>query len=208
MSIPKVKITEEIFNSIAHGLGAFAGIVALVLGIIFLNTSSSFKVAYIVYCSSLIILMLMSSIYHALKFTKASRVFQFIDHSSIFLLIAGSFTPFITFLFRGWQEGLLLGLVWLIAFAGIAVTVTLVLPKSMKITGVILYISFGWLALFLIPKIGMVAPSVIWLLLLGGILYTLGVIPFAIKKPFSHFTWHIFVIAAAFSHFLAILKLA
>jgi hemolysin III len=151
--------------------------------------------------------MLMSCLYHALKFTKAKSVFRFIDHSSIFLLIAGSFTPFIIYLFQGWQQGLILGLFWSLAVGGIVLTVTLVMPKSMKITGVLMYIIFGWLALLFIPKISMVTPGVLLLLLVGGLLYTFGIIPFAIKKPFSHFSWHLFVLAAACSHYFAIIKL-
>lgn len=203
----KSKVVEEIFNSVTHGLGAVAGIVGLVLGIIFIDSSVAFKTAYIIYCSSLIILMLMSCLYHALTFTKAKKVFRFIDHNSIFLLIAGSFTPFIIYLFKGWQQGVLLGFVWAIAVAGILITTLLVLPKDLKITGVLIYIAFGWLALFFIPKISHLSLAVISLLLAGGILYTVGTIPFAIKRPFMHFSWHLFVASAACTHFFAILKL-
>lgn len=207
MTNSKLKVTEEVFNSITHGLGAIAGIIGLILGLIFLNTSTALKTGYIIYCTSLIILMLTSCLYHALKFTKANKVFQFIDHSSIFLLIAGSFTPFIIYLFKGWQQGIILGLFWGLAIAGIVITITLVMPRSMKTTGVLMYIIFGWLALLFLPKIGMVTHPVLLLLFIGGILYTLGVVPFALKKPFAHFSWHLFVIAAACSHYFAIVKL-
>ncbi|MCX6728713.1 MAG: hemolysin III family protein [Candidatus Saccharibacteria bacterium] len=205
---PVVKIVEEIFNSITHGLGAIAAIVGLVLGVILMVSSISFKVGFIIYASSLIILMLSSTLYHALAFTKANKVFQAIDHSSIFILIAGSFTPFIIYLYKGWAEVFFLSAVWLIAATGIAVTTTLVLPRKMKLTGVILYIGFGWMGIFLIPKMGLVSSTVIWLLIIGGVLYTVGTIPFAFKKPFAHFSWHLFVIAAAAFQFFAIIKLA
>lgn len=152
--------------------------------------------------------MLASTLYHALAFTRANKVFRAIDHSSIFILIAGSFTPFIIYLYKGWAEALFFSAVWLIAAAGIAVTTTLVLPKKMKFTGIMLYIGFGWMGLLLIPKMGLVSSTVIWLLIIGGVLYTIGTIPFAFKKPFAHFSWHLFVIAAAVAQFFAIIKLS
>lgn len=202
-----VKIVEEIFNSIIHGLGTIAAITGLVLGIIFLIIPTSSKVGFIIYASSLIILMLASTLYHALTFTKANKVFRAIDHSSIFILIAGSFTPFIIYLYNGWQQVLFLTIVWLIAAAGIVITNTLVLPKNMKLVGVLIYIGFGWMALLFIPKMGLLNIYIISLLLIGGILYTVGTIPFAFKKPFAHFSWHLFVISAACAHFFAIVSL-
>ncbi|MEI6237806.1 MAG: hemolysin III family protein [Candidatus Saccharibacteria bacterium] len=203
----KTRIIEEICNSITHGLGALAAITGLVLGIIFLVSSVSFKVSFIIYCASLIILMTMSTLYHALTFTKAKRVFRVIDHGSIFILIAGSFTPFVIYLYKGWAQVLFLVFVWLLAVTGIAVTTIFVLPKNMKITGVLLYLVFGWMGLLLIPKMGLLSTTVIWLLLTGGVLYTLGTIPFALKKPFMHVNWHVFVVLAACAHFIAIIKL-
>ena len=202
-----IQIVEEIFNSITHGLGAIAAIVGLVLGVIFLVTPINFKVGFIVYCASLIILMIMSTLYHALTFTKAKKVFRVLDHSSIFILIAGSFTPFIIYLYNDWVQILLLTIIWLIAAVGITVSTLFVIPKGMKRTGVILYICFGWMGLLLIPKLYMLSATVIWLLIAGGILYTLGVIPFILKKPFMHFNWHLFVVAAASTHFIAIISL-
>lgn len=207
-STTKLKIVEEIFNSITHGLAMIASVVGLVIGLMTLVLPTSFKIGFVVYCLSLIILMLVSTLYHSLTFTKAKNVFRFLDHSSIFLLIAGSFTPFIIFLYDGWAQVTFLFLIWSIAVFGIVVTNIYVLPRNMKITGVLLYIVFGWLGLMFIPKMSMLSTSVIWLLLLGGFLYTAGTIPFALKKPFSHLSWHIFVIAAASAHFFAIIKLS
>jgi hemolysin III len=205
---PALKIVEEVFNCVTHGLGAVAAIVGLVLGIVFMNSPMPFKIGFIIYSASLIILLLASTLYHAFSFTNAKKVFRAIDHSSIFILIAGSFTPFIIYLYKGWAEILFLTAVWLIAAAGIVVTTTLVLPKNKKLPGVMLYIGFGWIGLFFIPKMNLVSPTVIWLLFAGGILYTVGTIPYAFKKPFAHFSWHLFVIAAAAMQFFAIIKLA
>jgi hemolysin III len=204
---PSIKVVEEILNSITHGIGVVAAIVGLVLGVILMASPAPFKIGFIIYSASLIILMLASTLYHALTFTRANKVFKAIDHSSIFILIAGSFTPFIIYLYKGWEQILFLAAVWVIAVVGIVVTTTLVLPKKMKLTGVMLYIGFGWLGVFMIPKMGLVNSTVIWLLVIGGILYTVGTIPYAFKKPFSHFSWHLFVIAAACAQFFAIIKL-
>lgn len=202
-----VNIVEEIFNSITHGLGMAGAITGLVLGIIILALPVPLKVGFIIYAASLILLMLASTLYHALTFTRANKVFRAIDHSSIFILIAGSFTPFIIYLYNGWAQAIFLAGIWLTAVIGIIITNTIVLPKNKKLTGVMLYIGFGWMGLLLIPKIGMMNAPVIWLLLAGGILYTVGTIPFAFKKPFMHFSWHLFVIGAAVAHFFAIISL-
>jgi hemolysin III len=203
-----VKIVEEIFNSILHGLGAIAAIIGLIIGAITIISDLSFKVGFYIYCASLILLMLMSCLYHALKFTKARKVFRALDHSSIFLLIAGSFTPFIIYLYTGWLQIMLLALTWAIAIAGVSLSTTIILPKGLKKTNGALYIAFGWVALIFIPKMGLLSPLVILLIVAGGVLFTIGVIPYASKKPFMHFSWHIFVIAAACLHFFAILNLA
>ena len=188
-------------------MGTATAVVGLILGTIFLTISAPIKIGFIIYAVSLIILMLASTLYHALIFTKSKNVFRAIDHSSIFILIAGSFTPFIIYLYGGWERIIFLVVVWIIAAGGITLTTTLILPKKMKMTGVLLYIGFGWMGLLLIPKMGLVSPAVVWLLFAGGILYTIGTIPFAFKKPFAHFSWHLFVIAAAVVQFFAIIKL-
>jgi hemolysin III len=201
------KIIEETFNSLVHGLGAVAGITGLVLGVIFINSPGSFKAGFVVYVSSLILLMLMSTLYHALTFTKAYKVFRALDHGSIFLLIAGSYTPFIIYMFNGIWQGLILGFVWVMAVAGIALSASLVLPKSMKITNVLMYLVFGWFAVVLIPKMHMLPLPALTLLIIGGCLYTFGIIPFALKRPFAHTGWHLFVIAGACAHYFAVVQL-
>lgn len=203
----KIKIIEEIFNAISHGLAALAAITGLVIGLITISTSLSLKVGFIIYASSLITLLLASTLYHSLKFTVAAKVFRAIDHSSIFILIAGSFTPFIVFLYSGWVELVLLIAVWLLAAGGIAVKTTLVLPHNWRKTGVLMYVVFGWLALIFIPKLSQLDSIVVWLVISGGLTYTFGTIFYAIKKPFMHLSWHLFVVGAAISHFFAITQL-
>jgi hemolysin III len=203
----KINIVEEIFNSILHGLGVLAAVVGLIIGSVTITSDIAFKIGFIVYCASLILLMLMSCLYHSLKFTKANKVFRALDHGSIFLLIAGSFTPIIIHLYSGWWQIVLLIIAWAIAIAGVTISTTLVLPRGLKKTNGTLYIAFGWLALIFIPKFHLLSLTVFWLLIAGGVLYTAGVIAYAAKKPFMHFTWHLIVLAAAVLHFLAIFKL-
>jgi len=202
------KIVEEIFNSITHGLGVIAGIVGLILGVVLMVMPNTLKIGFIIYATCLILLMLASTLYHALAFTKAKKVFRAIDHGSIFLLIAGSFTPFVTYLYQGWGRIIFLTAIWLVAIIGISITTTILLPKKIVWAELVFYICFGWMGLMLLPKISAVDPLVLWLLIAGGASYTLGVVPFAFKKSFAHFSWHLFVIGGAATHFFAIINLA
>ena len=200
------KITEEVFNSTLHGLGALAGVVGLIFGILH-STSTSLhdKVGFIVYGVSLIMLMTMSSLYHALIFSKAKQVFQILDHSAIFLLIAGSYTPITLYLFDGWQRYALLSAIW--SFAITCVILSAATPKIMKRFGVGLYIGFGWLALLFAPRFSSLSGTSATLIITGGVLYTAGAIIMALKKPFTHTGWHLMVVLAATSHYFAILPL-
>lgn len=199
-------IPEEVFNSITHGLGALAGIVGLVIGLLSFVAPTSYMVGFLVYIASLILLMTISSLYHALAFTRAKRVFQVLDHSSIFVLIAGSFTPFIMRLYSGWALVVALMIIWVLAATGITLSASL--PKLRKRFGVLLYIGFGWLGLLLVPKLIHLHTPVMWLVLLGGVLYTVGAMLLISKRPFMHVGWHVFVVGAAIAHFFAVVKLA
>ena len=201
-----VRIVEEIFNSITHGLGALAALVGLIIGLLTIVSPALFKVGFIIYGLSLILLMTVSSLYHALSFSRASRVFLVLDHCSIFILIAGSYTPFVISLYSGWTRVALLALVWAVAITSIAVNASI--PKVLDRASMVFYISFGWMALLFLPKLNMLSPTVVWLLVAGGILYTVGAIMMALNKPFFHLSWHILVLAAATAHFFAIIKLA
>ena len=200
--ISPVNIVEEVINSATHGIGAVFSIIGLILGIMALSKPAIFTVSFILYTSSLIILMLASSIYHALIFTKASKVLRILDHNAIFLLIAGSYTPFIVFLYSGWAKIVLLILIWSLAILGITLKSTI--PKAMMKYGMIIYIALGWLALIFIPKLSLIPPKVAYLLFIGGLLYSCGAIFLRFKKPFMHSAWHLFVMFAAGTHYLAI----
>lgn len=199
------KITEEVLNSSLHGLGAIAGIIGLIIGITTISGSTSIKIGFIVYGICLVLLMTMSCLYHALYFSRAKPVFQKLDRSSIMVLIAGSYTPFILYLFEGWQQIFMIALVWAIAIFGVVMQTTM--PKLSKKYGSVLYIGFGWLALLFIPRFNLLSGVVVALLISGGVLYTAGASIMAIKKPFTHFGWHVMVVFAAVLHYFAITAL-
>ncbi len=200
------KITEEVLNSTIHGVGAILGIIGLVYGIFNFSGSTAIRIGFVVYGISLIVLMLMSSLYHALIFSRAKSVFQKIDHSSILLLIAGSYTPFVIYLYSGVQMLVGLIIIWSIAVLGILMKTTM--PNIPKKYSMGLFIGFGWLALFFVPKLSELSQVTLVLLFAGGVIYTLGAGIMAFKKPFTHVGWHVMVVIAAVAHYGAIMNLS
>jgi hemolysin III len=200
-----LRITEEVINSATHGVGASMGVVGLVFGLLTLVSSPSFAVSFTIYGVCLITLMTVSTLYHALSFTRARGVFLVLDYCSIFLLIAGSYTPFAVMLYKGWAQVILLAVIWTLTAASIALNAAL--PRIMARYGTGIYLLFGWLAVVFIPKLGAMPGQVVWLVVVGGLLYTAGAVLQMSKKPFTHTVWHVFVVAAACCHYFAITKL-
>lgn len=198
-------IVEEVLNSATHGLGAVAAIVGLVLGLLSLRAPLSFRIGFVVYATSLALLMTISALYHAMSFSRARRAFLVLDHCSIFLLIAGSYTPFLVTLYSGWAMATMLSIVWAIAVASIAINASI--PKIMDKASMAFYIGFGWLAIMLLPKLSLLSSGILWLMVAGGMCYTVGAVFMALNKPFFHLSWHMFVLVAAASHFAAIWQL-
>lgn len=197
---------EEIANSITHGLGAALGVTALILLVVFssLNGTASHIVSSAIYGSSLFILYLASTLYHAIPYPRAKKILQKVDHSSIFLLIAGTYTPFTLISLRGPWGWSIFGIVWSLAIFGIIFE--LFAKKSYKKISLALYLGMGWLIIFAIkPIIANVETGGLLLLLAGGITYSLGVIFYAWKScPFNHAIWHLFVLAGSILQFFAV----
>ncbi len=196
---------EEIANSITHGLGAVlsvAGLVALVAITASRGTSLQ-VVACAVYGASLVLLYLSSTLYHALTHLRAKEVFRILDHSAIFLLIAGTYTPFTLVTLRGAVGWALFGVVWSVALLGIAFKCFF--TGRLHTLSTALYIGMGWIA---VAAVRPLLHSLPWqgflLLLAGGLLYTAGVIFFLQRWRYAHAIWHLFVLAGSVSHFLAI----
>lgn len=206
--INNTTIGEEIFNAVSHGIGSILALIALIILILIsINNYSAIKfISFVIYGSTLFLMYLMSTLFHSLTFTKAHKVFKVLDHSSIYLFIAGSFTPFILLKIQNNSGYIFLFFIWLIAILGI-VFKAIFINKS-KFT-VIIYLILGWLGVipikYLSPHISF---HTIAFLGLGGVLYTLGTIFYSWKKLyFNHGYWHLFVLAGSIFHFVAVLQL-
>ena len=205
-SPPIYSTKEEIANAVTHGLGVVLAISALVLLVV--HASFEGDAYHIVSCSifgaSLIILYSMSTLYHLAKKPKIKKLFRTLDHSSIFLLIAGTYTPFTLVNLRGVWGWTLFGLVWGIAVLGIIIETAT--QQRLKKTSLCLYIGLGWLIVIAIkPLLNSVAAGGIILLVLGGLCYSLGVIFYIWKSLFlNHAIWHLFVLAGSILHFFAV----
>ena len=197
---------EEVVNTITHGLGVPLSIAALVVMIVKAAPLSAWHVVGVsIFGTSLVSLYLASCIYHAVCIKAPQRLFQVLDHVFIFVLIAGSYTPWVLVNLRGPWGWTLFGMVWGIAVVGIVIKAIL-LPRYQKL-GSALYIAMGWLVCIAFDQIvASVPPIGIMWLVAGGLCYTMGVIFFISSRPFAHAIWHVFVLAGSTCHFFAVLS--
>ena len=208
ITLPKYTLGEELISSISHGVGALLSIVALILCIIagIRSGLTTNIVAACIYGSSLIILYLMSCLYHALARNRAKKVFRVFDHCSIFLLIAGSYTPFLLITIGGVKGTILMAIMWITSIIGIVLN-SVNLEKYDKLSFV-LYLVMGWMIVFTIKDIISALPSLgFTLLLIGGIVYTIGAVIYAIgddKIKYLHSIWHFFVLGGSIFQFFTI----
>ncbi len=201
---------EEIANSVSHGVGLLAALAAapvLVLSAVRSGGEARITGAS-VFAATMVLLYLTSTLYHALPGNRAKRVFQVLDHAAIFLMIAGTYTPFTLGVLRGAWGWTLFGLVWGLALAGVVLATAGGVRYPKLRTG--LYIAMGWLIIIAVKPLWLrVPPWGLFWLLAGGIAYTGGVAFYAAKRVrYSHFVWHLFVIAGTACHFIAVLRYA
>jgi hemolysin III len=201
---------EEIANSVSHGVGLLAAVAAApVLVFSAVHSGGAARiVGASVFAVTMVLLYLTSTLYHALPRNRAKRVFQVLDHAAIFLMIAGTYTPFTLGVLRGTWGWTLFGLVWGLALAGVVLT-AVGGARYPKIR-VGLYLAMGWLILVAVKPLWLRMPSwgLFWLFA-GGIAYTAGVAFYAAKRVcYSHFVWHLFVVAGTACHFIAVLRFA
>ncbi len=209
--IPNYSLGEELVNSISHGIGALLSIAALVLCVVIsaMHGNPTAVVASSIYGSSLIILYTMSTLYHSFKVNNAKRVFQIIDHCSIFLLISGTYTVFTLVVLGDAVGWTLFAIVWSATILGIicnSININKFKPLSM-----VLYLAMGWVVVFAFkPLAEKLATNGIILLILGGIMYTVGAIFYGIgkKKKYMHSIFHMFVLAGSILHFFAVILYA
>ena len=207
LGLPDYTLGEELMNSITHGIGALFGVMALVLCVVKSALSGNVYgiVSGAIYGATLILLYTMSCLYHALKVNRAKKVFQTFDHCSIFLLIAGTYTPITLVALKGALGWVLFGVVWAAAATGI--TFNGISVKKYKIMSMICYIAMGWVIIFVFPEfIKAVDFNCVILLLIGGIVYTIGAViyGFGKKARYVHSIWHFFVLAGSIFHFFAV----
>jgi hemolysin III len=197
----------ERFNSISHVMGAAAALAGLVVLVVAASRQGDpWKiVSFSIYGVTLLLLYTSSAIYHSLR-GKAKDFFQKLDHHAIYLLIAGTYTPFALVTLRGAWGWSLFGVIWGLAVLGIVVDS---LPqKGLRILPVVIYLLMGWLVLMALKPLLQVLPSMgfLWLLV-GGLFYTGGIVFYALDERVRHFhgIWHLFVLAGSISHYLTVL---
>ena len=196
-------ILEEIWHAITHGVGLLLGIAGLVILIVVVswNFSTIKMTACVVYGSTLIIMYGSSTLYHALRNQKIKKLFQIFDHASIYLLIAGSYTPIALVTLGGAWGWSIFGANWGIAIVGIALK--FLYPKRFEKLSLFLYVIMGWMIVVATnPILDQMPTGGLWLLLAGGLFYSFGII-FYIKdeRPFYHAVWHIFVLSGSICHY-------
>jgi len=200
---------EEIANSVSHGIGFLLAVAALP---VLLSTCAERGgepldfMAATVFAATMMLLYLVSAVYHALPTGRIKQIFNRFDHAAIYLFIAGSYTPFALGALRGGLGWTLFSLVWVLATMGALAKLLNRLSHPLMSTG--LYIAMGWLAVFAAgPLLERVSPQGLTLLLAGGVAYTLGAVVFLLdsRVRYAHFVWHLFVMGGSTCHFFAAL---
>ncbi len=192
---------NEIGNGVSHGVGAIFAIIVFILMIIKSDTLLEY-ISAIVYSIGIFILFLMSCLYHCFPYgSTVKRVFRKFDYSSIYILIGATYTPILLNFIGGMYGIIFCILQWLIIIIGITF-VCIFGPNRIKWLNYTLYILLGWCGIILFPN--MLHTALLWYILIGGIIYMLGIIPFALNKKSSHFIWHIFVLLGAVVQWLGV----
>ena len=200
-------IADEVASSITHGIGvclAIAGL-AILTAYASMNGTAIHVVTCSIYGATLIFQYLASALYHGITHQKAKNILQIFDHIAILLLIAGSYTPFTLVNLQGTLGWSLFGTVWGLAILGIIMEVTSL--RKYKVAMLVLYLLMGWTAIVAVkPLLETLQAGGLTLIIVGGVIYSLGVIFYSWKKlPFNHSIWHLFVLAGSITHFFAIL---
>lgn len=207
IKLPNYNLCEELLSAISHGLGCLLSIAALVLCTVFsaIHHNVYAVISSVIYGSCSIILFTMSTLYHSFKPNDAKRVFRVLDHDSIFLLIAGTYTPFALVALPKTLGWIVFGVNWLCAIIGIILN-SINIQKYKKLS-MVLYLVMGWMILFTFKSlVKSVDIACIYLMLSGGFIYTIGAIFYGIgkKKKYMHSIFHFFVLAASILFFFAI----
>ena len=199
---------EELANTISHCVGLIVAVIAALVLLIaaWRSGNTGFFAGTIVFTGTMLALYLVSMLYHAWPQTRAKQTLQTLDHCAIFLLIAGTYTPFSLGPLHGVWGSTILGFVWLLAIFGVIIKASCG-PLRHRGFGLFLYLAMGWSALIIIrPLISNLPPGALFWLITGGVAYTAGVLFFVNERMrYAHFIWHLFVLTGTSCHFLALL---
>jgi len=206
----KIRKAEEIANSVSHAIGIVLAIAGVTLLVIFgaLYGTVWHIVSFSVFGASMITLYLASTLFHGAKNLRLKVKLNKFDHSAIYLLIAGSYTPIALVSLRGWVGWTIFGLIWALAIAGIIYKIWFYSSKWRKLS-TWLYVVMGWLVIVaIVPVIENVPETSLWFLLAGGLSYTAGVVFYLYHRiPFFHLVFHLFILGGSICHFFAFLYL-
>ena len=200
---PKRSVLEEVGNAVTHGIGALLGIAGLVLLLIRSDTGMKLY-ASMVYGICFVMMFLMSCLYHSFKWgTTVKRLWRRFDYISIYLLIGGTFTPMWLLFWKGTPGIIFCIAEWILIITGITL-IGVFGPEKARKLHMALYVILGWCGLVFLPGMLRENLQLFFFTLGGGILYTIGIIPFAMKKTGAHFIWHFFVLFGAVIHWFGI----
>jgi len=206
----KWRKAEEIANSVSHGIGIGLAVAGMTLLVVFASIYGNVWhiVSFSVFGTSMSLLYIASTLFHGAKRPRLKVKLNKFDHSAIYILIAGSYTPLALVSLRGWVGWTIFGLIWSLAVAGIIFKIWFYAPKWKKLsTG--LYVAMGWLAIIaIVPVLENVPTTSLWFLLAGGLSYTAGVAFYLYSRiPFFHLIFHFFILGGSICHFFAFLYL-
>lgn len=197
---------EEVMNAVTHGMGSLLAIIgtSVLITLCAVKGTAAAVAVSAIYGASLILLYTMSTLYHAFPFAGVKKLFRVFDHSTIYLLIAGSYTPFTLVLLEGSTKGVLIcAVVWAAALLGVVLNAISV--DRFAIVSMILYVTMGWAAVAAFGDIIRALPTAGFALMLaGGICYTGGILFYALKVRYMHGVWHLFVLAGSVLHYICV----
>jgi hemolysin III len=200
-------VKEEAINALTHGLGAVLALGGLAVLVVMAarHGDAWHIVSCSIYGTTLVLLFTSSTLYHSFRSERGKHICRIIDHSSIYLLIAGTYTPFLLVNLRGRWGWSLFGVIWGLALAGIIFQIFFV--HRFRLAQTLIYLAMGWLVVIAVkPLFAHVPRAGLWWLLLGGLCYTGGAVFYLWKKlPYHHAVWHLFVLAGSVCHYFAIL---
>ena len=205
LALPKYSLAEEITNAVTHGLGAALAIAGLVVLLIYSPKTPLAIISVCLYGASMFLLYMVSTLYHSLGVNRAKKVFH---HCTIFFLIAGTYTPISLLCIGGTVGWVLVSIVWGVGVLGTVLTAVDI--HRFKVFSMVCYIALGWcVIIFIKPLIDSMDQTSIVLLVVGGVLYTVGAVIYGLgrKVPYMHSVWHLFCLAGTVFHYFVVLRI-